>query len=82
MNHPRLPSVSEKKLKSEVNGLAKLFKEKTGKSYVVDHFKKYYHKGAITLTHNISKSNAEALDDVLTYLEKKGYRFATLDELK
>jgi len=53
-----------------------------GKSYVVDHFKKYYHKGAITLTHNISKSNAEALDDVLTYLEKKGYRFATLDELK
>lgn len=128
MSHPSLPSVSEKKLKSEVNGLAKLFKEKTGyrldkyirppmgeysnrvlkilsdmgyksifwsiaymdydvnkqpgKSYVVDHFKKYYHKGAITLTHNISKSNAEALDDVLTYLEKKGYRFATLDELK
>ena len=128
MNHPSLPSVSEKKLKSEVNGLAKLFKEKTGyrldkyirlpmgeysnrvlkilsdmgyksifwsiaymdydvnkqpgKSYVVDHFKKYYHKGAITLTHNTSKSNAEALDDVLTYLEKKGYRFATLDELK
>ncbi len=30
MNHPSLPSVSEKKLKSEVNGLAKLFKEKTG----------------------------------------------------
>ena len=53
-----------------------------GKSYVVNHFKKYYHKGAITLTHNTSKSNAEALDDVLTFLEGKGYRFATLDELQ
>lgn len=52
-----------------------------GKSYVVNHFKKYYHKGAITLTHNISKSNAEALDEVLTFLEGKGYRFATLEEL-
>lgn len=52
-----------------------------GKAYVVNHFKKYYHKGAITLTHNTSKSNAEALDDVITYLENKGYRFALLDEL-
>ncbi|MCI8308375.1 MAG: polysaccharide deacetylase family protein [Lachnospiraceae bacterium] len=52
-----------------------------GKNYVVEHFKKYYHKGAITLTHNISKSNMEALDDVLTFLEGKGYRFAALSEL-
>jgi peptidoglycan-N-acetylmuramic acid deacetylase len=52
-----------------------------GKSYVVNHFKKYYHKGAITLTHNISKFNAEALSDVLTFLEKKGYRFGSLNEL-
>ncbi len=52
-----------------------------GKNYVVEHFKKYYHKGAITLTHNISKSNTEALGDVLTFLEGKGYRFAALNEL-
>lgn len=52
-----------------------------GKQYVVDHFKKYYHKGAITLTHNVSKSNTEALDDVLTYLEKKGYSFPGVDSL-
>jgi len=53
-----------------------------GKAYVVDHFKKYHHKGAITLTHNTSKSNMEALDDVLTNLENEGYRFATIDEYK
>ena len=53
-----------------------------GKTYVVDHFKKYYHKGAITLTHNTSKSNAQALDDVLTFLEGKGYGFRTVYELE
>lgn len=53
-----------------------------GKAYVVENFKKYYHKGAITLTHITSSSNAEALDDVLTFLESKGYRFGLLDELE
>ena len=42
-----------------------------GKDYVVKHFKDNYHKGALPLIHNISSSNCEALDDVLTYLEKK-----------
>lgn len=51
-----------------------------GKDYVVKHFKDNYHKGALPLIHNISSSNCEALDDVLTYLEKKKYRFGTLDE--
>lgn len=51
-----------------------------GKDYVVKHFKDNYHKGAIPLIHNTSSSNCEALDDVLTYLEKKKYRFGTLDE--
>lgn len=128
LNHLSLPTLSVDKLKQEVNGLADLFKKKTGyeldkyirppmgeysnrvlkilndmgyktffwsiaymdydvnkqpgKQYVIDHFNKYYHKGAITLTHNTSKSNAEALDTVLTNLEKKGYRFGTLDELQ
>lgn len=52
-----------------------------GKDYVINHFKENHHKGAIPLIHNISKSNTEALDEVLTFLEKKGYRFGTLDEL-
>jgi peptidoglycan-N-acetylmuramic acid deacetylase len=128
LSHPSLPTISLDKVKSEVNGLADLFKEKTGydldlyirppmgeysnrvlkllsdmgyktifwsiaymdydvnkqpgKQYVIDHFNKYHHKGAITLTHNTSKSNCEALDSVLTNLEKKGYRFGTLDELQ
>lgn len=51
-----------------------------GKDYVVKHFKDNYHKGALPLIHNTSSSNCEALDDVLAYLEKKKYRFGTLDE--
>lgn len=56
-------------------------KNQPGKTYVVNHFKKYYHKGAITLTHNVSWSNTDALDDVIKFLEKKGYRLAPLSEL-
>ena len=128
LNHPSLPSKSVSGIKSEVKGLEKLFKKKTGykldkfirppkgefsnrtlkvlkdmgyktifwsiayfdydpakqpgKQYVIDHFKKYHHKGAITLTHNVSKSNTEALGEVLTFLEEKGYRFGTIDNLK
>lgn len=53
-----------------------------GKAYVVEHFKKYYHNGAIPLIHNVSSSNAEALEEVLTFLEGEGYTFPNLDELK
>ena len=42
-----------------------------GSDYVINHFKKYIHPGAIPLIHNISKSNAEALDTVLTNLEQE-----------
>lgn len=52
-----------------------------GADYVIEHFDKYYHNGAIPLIHNVSKSNADALDTVLTNLEKKGYSFKNLDEL-
>lgn len=52
-----------------------------GKQYVIDHFKKYYHNGAIPLMHNISKSNAEALDEVLKYLKKQGYQCMRMDAL-
>ncbi|MDD7178774.1 MAG: polysaccharide deacetylase family protein [Lachnospiraceae bacterium] len=55
--------------------------QQPGKQYVMDHFNQYDHRGAIALMHNISKSNAEALDGVLTELEKKGYRVARIDEI-
>ncbi len=50
-----------------------------GKQYVIDHFKKYYHKGGIALMHNISASNAEALDDVLSFLKKQNYNCMRID---
>ena len=53
-----------------------------GSDYVINHFKKYIHPGAIPLIHNISKSNAEALDTVLTNLEQEGYTFHSLSDLK
>ena len=53
-----------------------------GSDYVIRHFEKYIHPGAIPLIHNISKSNAEALDTVLINLEKEGYTFRSLSDLK
>ncbi len=53
-----------------------------GKDYVVNHFTKYHHNGAIPLIHVVSESNMQALDDVLTMLENEGYRFGSVAELK
>ena len=39
------------------------------------------HPGEIMLLHPTSKTNADILDEVLTALEKEGYRFASLNEL-
>lgn len=52
-----------------------------GKQYVVEHFKKYTHNGAIPLMHNVSQSNAGALDEVITNLKKEGYQFESLKKL-
>lgn len=52
-----------------------------GKQYVVEHFKKYTHNGAIPLMHNVSQSNAEALDEVITNLKREGYQFESLKKL-
>lgn len=56
-------------------------KDQPGSGYVIEHFKKYYHDGAIVLMHNVSSSNADALDTVLTNLLQEGYRFGNLDDL-
>jgi peptidoglycan-N-acetylmuramic acid deacetylase len=52
-----------------------------GADYVVEHFNKYSHPGAIPLIHNVSSSNAEALDQVLTNLSQEGYVFKSLDDM-
>lgn len=52
-----------------------------GTEYVIDHFNKYHHNGAIILMHAVSESNANALDTVLTNMEKEGYSFPSLDEM-
>lgn len=49
--------------------------------YVTNHFKTYYHNGAVALMHNDCQQNADELDAVLTFLEGQGYRFALLDEV-
>lgn len=52
-----------------------------GADYVINQFDQYIHPGAIPLIHNISESNAQALDTVLTNLENAGYTFYSLYEL-
>lgn len=53
-----------------------------GAEFVIEHFKKYHHNGAIILMHNVSASNSEALAEVITNLKAEGYRFASLNELE
>ena len=53
-----------------------------GSGYVIDYFKNHHHPGAITLTHNVSSSNREALGTVIKYLKRQGYSFALLSDLK
>lgn len=56
-------------------------KNQPSSSYVVEHFVKYYHPGAIPLMHNVSKANHDALKDVIEKLKKEGYSFGSLYEL-
>lgn len=53
-----------------------------GVEFVVNHFQKYHHSGAIILMHNVSSSNAGALETVIKNLKAEGYRFASLNELE
>ncbi len=52
-----------------------------GAGYVVEHFSKYHHPGAIVLMHNISSANAQALPEVIRLLKAEGYTFKSLDAL-
>lgn len=51
------------------------------KEHVIEHFKKYYHPGAIPLLHNVSKANHDALSDIIKNLKKEGYSFGDLYDL-
>ena len=51
------------------------------KEHVVEHFRKYYHPGAIPLLHNVSQANHDALGQVLQDLKKEGYTFGSLWDL-
>lgn len=53
-----------------------------GREYVINHFDKFHHNGAIILMHNVSTSNLEALETVLKNMKEKGYRFASLNEFE
>lgn len=55
--------------------------DQPGVEYVLDHFEKYHHNGAVVLMHNDSSSNRDAMKDVLIYLKGQGYRFGSLEEL-
>lgn len=48
--------------------------------YVLQHFDKYYHPGAMPLLHNVSSANTEALPQLILNLREAGYRFGTIDE--
>ncbi len=48
--------------------------------YVLQHFDKYCHPGAMPLLHNVSSANTQALPQLITNLREAGYRFGTIDE--
>lgn len=48
--------------------------------YVLQHFDKYCHPGAIPLLHNVSSANTKALPQLIINLREAGYRFGTIDE--
>lgn len=49
--------------------------------HVIEHFRKYYHPGAIPLLHNVSQANHDALENIIKDLKKEGYSFGTLYDL-
>ena len=52
-----------------------------GRDYVINHFHRNIHPGAIVLMHTVSQSNAEALPYVIEWLWEQGYTFKSLYDL-
>lgn len=53
-----------------------------GKEAAYKHVMDNHHPGGIFLLHAVSKSNTEALDDILKALKAEGYRFGSLYEVE
>ena len=51
------------------------------KDYALDWMKTYSHNGAIYLLHGVNKANADALDEIITYMDSEGYRFDVVTNL-
>lgn len=56
-------------------------KNQPGKDAAYNMAMNNYHNGAIMLLHAVSKSNTEALPDIIDDLREKGYTFSSLGEL-
>ena len=54
--------------------------DQPGADFVLNKFKTYYHPGMMPLIHVVSKSNTEALPDIIRFMKKKGYKFGTLED--
>nr|WP_235850286.1 delta-lactam-biosynthetic de-N-acetylase [Niallia circulans] len=52
-----------------------------GWKYSYDNIMKQVHPGCILLLHTVSKDNAEALEQAIKDLKKRGYTFKSLDDL-
>lgn len=52
-----------------------------GSEYAFEQVTPYLHSGAILLLHAVSKDNADALEDIIQFAQKEGYKFKNIDEL-
>ncbi|MGG0718140.1 delta-lactam-biosynthetic de-N-acetylase [Robertmurraya massiliosenegalensis] len=55
--------------------------QQKGAQYAYDNIMRQIHPGAIILLHTVSKDNADALEQAIQDLKKKGYTFKSLDDL-
>jgi len=55
--------------------------QQKGWKYSYDNIMKQVHPGCILLLHTVSKDNAEALEQAIKDLKKRGYTFKSLDDL-
>ena len=53
-----------------------------GKNNALNQIKKYLHGGCVILLHAVSKDNADAMEEIITYVRQKGYEFKSLEEYK
>ena len=56
--------------------------KQAGKEHTLNQIKKYLHGGCVILLHAVSKDNADAMEEIITYVRQMGYEFKTLDEYK